>query len=453
MNAFVRLMAGVGLWIAAVECGSAQDLAAVTRPGANIQRSMHLLQSSTPDKRNTVRVLFYGQSITAQNWWKIVAEELRKRFPHAHLVIENRAIGGFTAPALIHTAEYDLYPFYPDLLIFHVYGGSPGGMTQYEEILRRVRSRTTAEILLATHHDVGRESDYQQSERIRELAVKHQCGLVDIERHWKETLAREGLTPKAFLQDGVHMNAKGCELYARLITAFLQVDPAPLSAASRGLATEIPLPAGSGPWEVRFTGNRIDAIAAPDAGGAAVADALVDGRKPSSFPQAYSFTRPSTAPFSWVPAIKILAAEKPLAVEDWALGVTESTPDGKQLRFRLTGSVTGDDGEGANAERFVSKSGRVVIEPGSNWMIAWSLGYRKKQMPADFKVTWRVEPHFADVLQFSAQAAAGVERAVTLLQGLDLGEHTLRLTPRPGAAVKLRALRAYRPPLAASEKP
>lgn len=36
--------------------------------GRNIQRTMRLLAESTPEHRNTVRVLFYGQSITDQAW-------------------------------------------------------------------------------------------------------------------------------------------------------------------------------------------------------------------------------------------------------------------------------------------------------------------------------------------------------------------------------------------------
>lgn len=79
--------------------------------GRHIQRTMRLLAESTPEKRNTVRVLFYGQSISEQAWWKIVADDLRARFPNANLIIENRALGGFAAQMLVRTAETDLYPF------------------------------------------------------------------------------------------------------------------------------------------------------------------------------------------------------------------------------------------------------------------------------------------------------------------------------------------------------
>ena len=106
--------------------------------GLGVQRAMTLLATSTPQRRNHVRVLFYGQSITEQEWSKQVAQGLRKRFPDADLEIENRAIGGFAAQLLIRPAEHDLYPFYPDLVIFHVFGANQ----QYEQIIKSIRSRT-----------------------------------------------------------------------------------------------------------------------------------------------------------------------------------------------------------------------------------------------------------------------------------------------------------------------
>ena len=107
--------------------------------GRHIQRTMRLLATSTRAKRHTVRVLFYGQSITEQRWASFVEEGLRRRFPHANLIVENRALGGFASQMLVKTAETDLYPFQPDLLIFHVYGAHD----KYEDIIRRVRARTT----------------------------------------------------------------------------------------------------------------------------------------------------------------------------------------------------------------------------------------------------------------------------------------------------------------------
>ena len=78
--------------------------------GQNIQRTMSLLATSTPQRRNKVRILFYGQSITEQDWWKQVADDLKKRFPNADLDVQNRAIGGFASQLLIRPAEHDVFP-------------------------------------------------------------------------------------------------------------------------------------------------------------------------------------------------------------------------------------------------------------------------------------------------------------------------------------------------------
>ena len=109
---------------------------------ANVQRTMRRLAKSDPSARNHVRILFYGQSITQSGWSRTVARELVRRFPHAELEIENRAIGGFSSEYLLKAAEADVYPYYPDLIVFHVYGSH----FAYEELIRRIRERTTAEI-------------------------------------------------------------------------------------------------------------------------------------------------------------------------------------------------------------------------------------------------------------------------------------------------------------------
>jgi hypothetical protein len=63
---------------------------------------------------------FYSMvnSITQQAWWKEVEKYLRATYTNANLTIENRAIGGHSSQLLVKTAEADLYPFRPDLVIF-----------------------------------------------------------------------------------------------------------------------------------------------------------------------------------------------------------------------------------------------------------------------------------------------------------------------------------------------
>ena len=85
-------------------------------PGRQIQRTMRLLETSTQENPNRVRILIYGQSITGSGYLSShLKKELKKRYPHAEILLENRSLGGHGVPLLTRTAEHDLFPFYPDL--------------------------------------------------------------------------------------------------------------------------------------------------------------------------------------------------------------------------------------------------------------------------------------------------------------------------------------------------
>ena len=153
-----------------------------------IQRTLNALEKSTAANPARVRMLFYGQSIVEQGWHTNIVRQLKERYPTAILEVENRAIGGFTSPDLIRTAESDLYPFYPDILFFHVYGSTE----KYEAIIRKVRETTTAEIVLWTSHLEKKEAESRESieqllaepdgrsKAIKDIAARYGCLFVDL---------------------------------------------------------------------------------------------------------------------------------------------------------------------------------------------------------------------------------------------------------------------------------
>ena len=438
--------------------------------GASIQRTMTLLATSTPEKRNHVRILFYGQSVTANPWSRAVADDLRAVFPNADVEIENRAIGGYTAPSLIHTAEADLYPFYPDLVIFHVYGGVASG--EQEKIIQRIRQRTTSEILLWTSHfrwptnlpregspdDPGAQNLYRADEErcqmLRELAGKYGCELAEVREALRAYLNENDLYPKDTLGDSVHPNKLGNCLLEKLILPYLRHDADFPQDPWKDLVRDVP--AGDdavtrgedGSYELTFEGNRGDVIAAlteeEDLGSATV---LIDGRPPSEFPELYYHTRTSAGPYVWWPAINRIGFERPLVVQKWTAKILECDPEGNVLRYEVVGSETGPDGQADHSMKFVSDSGRVVIEPG-RWMVCHSLRYRKKPLPDDYEVTWEVRPLFTDVYAAPKAEDPAKEYATTLAQGLSNGTHMLKLMPKGDGAVPIAAFRVYRPPLA-----
>ena len=437
--------------------------------GSKIQRTMTLLATSTPQKRNRVRVLFYGQSVTRNPWWKDVVEHLRKTYPHADLEIENRAIGGYGAPVLIHTAEFDLYPFYPDLLIFHVYGGERG---EQEELIRRVRQRTTSEVVLWTSHfrwprnlprdgspdDPGAQRLYQSDEKrtqmIREIAKKLGCELAEVREQMREYLKEHDLFPKDTLHDSVHPNSLGNFLIGSLIKPYLRYDPKFPKEPWQDLVQDIPISdervkrGPNGSLELTFDGNRVDVIAAHTKNDTlGTAKVLIDGKAPSEVPELYYHARPSNAPHDHVrPAINRIDHEKPLVLETWTAKILECDPEKKVLRYEVIGSKTGPDGQGDHMKKFVSNSGRVVIEP-RKWMVCWAVKYRKKPLPEDYKVTWETKLQGVDVYQTPKTEDPARDYSTTLAQGLNNGEHRLELIPNGDGPVPIEAIRVYRPPL------
>ena len=176
---------------------------------------------------------------------------------------------------------------------------------------------------------------------------------------------------------------------------------------------------------------------------------LIETRiQPSQIQGTFALTRPSKAPYTWFPAVKVIKNNAPLVAEEWTLTFVTCTTNASMFTYNVIGSITGEDGEGGKDENFVSKSGRVVIDGGANWFrVPWSLKYKKKRMPKTFSVRWKVYPMFLEELRFPAVKNAASERVVTLAQGLSNGEHVLRLVPIKGAKLEFADFRAYRPAL------
>jgi hypothetical protein len=436
--------------------------------GAGIGRTMTLLATSTPEHRNPVRILFYGQSITKQKWWIDVANDLKKRFPNAELLIENRAIGGFAAPLLIRPAEHDLYPFYPDLTIFHVYGGDD----DYEAIIANVRRRTTSEIAFHSDHITWLPTgtflddeeklktyqwhDYHSTQWLPKLAEKYGCEVIEIREPWKQYLKDNKLQPKDLLSDGVHLNDWGNFLLASLVKPHLRYNPKFSNNLWKDLVRTYEMGTDlqwkDGKLVLEFDGNRVDVIAAKSTeGNSNQARILIDGKKPSQFPELYAITRPNEAVGVDWPALIQVSWEKPLIVEDWTARITEIDDAASKFKFEVFGSKTGFDGSGVNDQKFVSNSGRVVIEP-RNWWLKNSREFSGKPTPKGFEIKWQVKPMFVDVYVAPNIEDPSREYVTTLAQNLSNSKHTLEIIPDKNGIVPIQAIRVYRPPLISEGK-
>lgn len=457
------------LWLWPVAAWSAEAVQAA--PAAprewrqHLGRSLRLLSESTAEKPNTVRVLFYGQSITGQAWWRETAAYLARTYPHARLIMENRARSAHAADRLVRTAEADLYPFQPDLLIFHVYRTQPID-PDYEAILRRIRERTCADILLQNDHpwvtpsptentdpgtlEPGDGWPWVEYKLIPDFAHRYAACLADVYGGFKHYLTAHSLGASHLLNDGVHLNDLGNEVMAQTVQPYLAPpEPGflwPGSGAVRSVKAST-LTAARAPRRFAFAGNRLTA-SNPGPGRYRV---KLDGQAPSGIPALRFFGPSSLYPqVNWPGLLSVGRGPTPLLDETWAATVTSVEPDGT-FAFEVRGTVTGFDGTGTSGQTFGSHSGRVVIGP-EDWNLKAAAAAARLPLTPGFTVTWPVLRQFSDTIESSPSP-------VTIGSGLANTWHELELEPDVSgpatAAVPDLTFQSYQPALgfAAPETP
>ena len=195
--------------------------------GDKIRRTMRLLSTSTAKKPNKVKILFFGQSITRQDYSRrIIETKLRRLYPHAQLEVFNTAVGGYQADRSIHIMHHNLIHYQPDLVVFHVYGKEK----DYEEVLHKIRKYTTAEIINVTHHLANYNETFDVNDepaRIRrDLAEKYGCELVEVRKNWADYLEMNDLTRSDLLKDRIHLNDHGGQLWGALQARHFEVQSA-----------------------------------------------------------------------------------------------------------------------------------------------------------------------------------------------------------------------------------
>ena len=436
----------------------APELPEPSNLGLHLARSMKLLSQSTKLKRNTVRVLFYGQSITQDEWWKEVEIDLKRRFPKTEVVTKNLAIGGFSAQHLVLNVERDILSFYPDLIIFHVYGNHH----KYEEIIQKMRLLTTADIAIQTDHWEAKTeleqpdnnwSSFMNELFIPRMAEKYQCELIDVRSSWRQYLLDNHYHPSQLLRDDIHLNDQGNFLMAELVKNYLRANPKakePWPERVKTYQINRDVNYENGRLTLEFIGNRVDVVSSLF--GEAKAEILIDGKHPSAIPELYIFTRPNYTPktdWPWEVSapFRINWQQQPVA-EDWTitiLNVETQESDTFNFTFRLTGTKTGLDGVGSNQAVFISHSGRVVIRP-EHWWLKTAPGKSSRIKPG-YELKFRTQLLGRDIYQKPKFRGFGRESTVTLAQGLTNEHHTLEIIPLERGKVPINAIRIYNPPL------
>ncbi|NES17738.1 MAG: hypothetical protein F6K41_02040 [Symploca sp. SIO3E6] len=434
------------------------ELPAQSNLGLNLARSMKLLAESNNQQSNTVRVLFYGQSITRDDWWKEVEADLKNRFPQADIITQNLAIGGFAAQRLVFNVERDILSFYPDLIIFHVYGDH----FKYEEIIQKMRILTTADIAIQTDHFGAKTdpkkpdsdwSDFMNNDFLPEIAEKYQCELINVRSIWRQYLLDNNYQPSRLLRDDIHLNEHGNFLMSESVKNNLVANKDAKDTKTDRVKTykvNQDVDYKDGKFTLEFVGNRVDAISSPS--GEAKAKILIDGKPPSEIYELYVFTRANYTPevdWPWdVSAPFHINWEKPPVEEDWKitiLNVEQQESETLNFTFRLTGTKTGIDGVGSNQEVFISNSGRVVILPEHWWLK--TVDGKPSPIKPGYELKFRSQLLGTDIYQKPEFRGFNRESTVTLAQGLKNEEHTLEIIPLESGKVPISSIRVYNPPL------
>ncbi|HEY9250727.1 MAG TPA: hypothetical protein VIO38_16420 [Rariglobus sp.] len=438
--------------------------------GRHLPRTMALLQSAAPGHRTPVNILLYGQSIIASSF---VTSELRqylqKTYPDARITLTNTAIGGYTAEHLHRTAWQDLYPAYPDLVIFHDYGGEKTG--ELEEMFRNIRRYTTAEILTWTHHvdnfGSGVDRDREESAAFnRALAKKYGYEIAEVREQWKEHLKLTRAARTDFLVDKlIHLNPPGAKLLVGYLIPHFKDNPLASDVwkqCVRTLDLSQPQPevtcapgswkttpaglvsTGDQPLRIAFTGNRVELVGAPATGSTGGVRVLIDGKPPSAHPGAYTADRSTLAPGAWWPAVSHVVLGPDPIEDTCTLSFTNVSPDGTRYDFTVKSLRSGDEGQGASGRDFVSRSGRIRIAA-DDLDIAGVKRVTKKDLPPAFEASFNIRRLGLDQWSQPANPRPEIIIRDTVFQELETRPHVLELVPDGKAPVALRGIILHNP--------
>jgi len=462
----LRRCAGVSGWMGCMACVWASgfqplnDFKADPVQTARLGRALALMRSASPDHHPTVRVMFYGQSITIYPWWREVAEGLRSAYPHVHFEFSNLAISGFMADRLALTAEQDVIPAQPDLVILHAYGEEPA----FDDLLARIRTGSTADVLVQSDHpltywELVEETDpsrlvngatntweYRNYVSLPRVTSRHGFCLADVRGYWKQYCRLRDRPARSLLADATHPNEEGNHVMAAAVLSYLLPSvPAPETdpwATTRVLELPLPRSPVRPPRRlvIEFEGTRVDAVT--DQAGTAPVEVWIDGRAPSQIPGLRGFRRATLTPGRPWPAITPTASTAPLLAETWTLSITSISEDNARIDFRLDGSETGFDGTGSSTGNFTSNSRRVFI-PGRTWLLGYALNSQGMSLPAGYRIQWNCEWVGMDRFNPITPSASGREATFTLASGLTDGRHRVELDGTSMEAV--RALRFFSP--------
>lgn len=185
-----------------------------------------------------VKIVAYGDSITAGGdatrpeliFWQRWAQELRRKYPRAHIAVVNGATGGDSTVQGLQRLQGKVLDHKPDLVLIgfgmndHNQGGVP--IPQFEQHLKqmitRIRDATPAEIILFSafppnpHWKFGSHHMQDYAAATERVAQETGCAYADVFNNWQAMAARK--KPEDLLGNNInHPNDFGHWIYYRVL--------------------------------------------------------------------------------------------------------------------------------------------------------------------------------------------------------------------------------------------
>jgi hypothetical protein len=197
---------------------------------------------------------------------------------------------------------------------------------------------------------------------------KIRAGLLDVRAGWKAYLNQNNLKIEDLLTDGVHLNAQGNHLMAGIITTYLKNLPQGTpSTHVKTLHAGTDFRSGKRKLRLPVSGNRVDVVWKANPDPAPPLRMRIDKEKPSSFSDCYYYTRPAldTTSFFLKNIGQLLAMDlrHVTGEEAWQLTVEKIDSVQQRVWFSVHSSASGFEGKGTSDSLFVSRSGKVTIQP------------------------------------------------------------------------------------------
>ena len=365
----------------------------------------------------------------------------------------------------------------PDLVISYT-GGTPEAL---EEMLRWIRSKTTADVVIPSMHflrtgDDPRKNreivDSESYEVIRKICRKYGAQFVENRKELFAWMEENNAELGDLLSDRVHQNPLGriltnenigrhlvapfkdadipdIERYIDLVEAFEKNDPNIKFTGEWSIEGDLLVSKGNSTLEIEFRGNRLDVLgeARPEGGNLKT---QVNGESVVKLP-AYAVSMvhfpdtnlghggdyPRSSQGSSATGPHGILLGKNIVPQDWRIEMIDT-----QGGYRLSGSKTGFDGQGRSTEPFVSQSGQILIEP-RLWRYPDNKDGTFRNQPGDHW-TFSVSNPVIPLLSMAANERAPIDARLFALAPLDDYKVIIRLQDGP---VALRGIALYRYPV------